>query len=300
MNEAVGRLILGVDIGGTHFRIGAVNEKGRLSQFQRVPTREVLSTGDVLADLTRFLRVYSMDMETAGIAIGFPATMDRERQQVLQAPNLPSMERLPVVATLSNVLGVPVFVERDVTMALCFDTMKYHIPPEGIVCGIYFGTGIGNAIQINGAPLIGKNGVAGELGHIPADGSTQPCGCGNAGCIENLAGGKYLACLQRERFSDTPIGKLFVNHGSEEVLQRFIDRMAITVATEINILDPDHVLIGGGVPAMEGFPRETLTRRIFTHTRKPYPAEKLEIIYTDDEPEKSVIGAALYAKERMR
>ena len=69
------------------------------------------------------------------------------------------------------------------------------IPDAEIISGFYFGTGIGNAIFINGHPLTGKNGTAGELGHIPSDGSTKVCGCGNVGCMESLAGGKYLAEL---------------------------------------------------------------------------------------------------------
>ena len=82
-------------------------------------------------------------------------------------------------------------------------------------------------------------------------------------------------------------------------LQQFVDRMAAEIATEINILDPEHVLIGSRVPNMAGFPRDLLSERIAAHTRKPYPTENLEIIYTGDEPEKGVIEAAYYARENM-
>lgn len=291
--------VIGIDIGGTSFRIGLVDEKGTVSDFRKVPVKQVFATGDPLADLSGYLKAYCEGKTVEAVAIGFPATLDAKRQTVLQAPNISFMENLPVVGVLSKELGIPVFIERDVTFGLMYDCKKYKVEETGIVCGFYFGTGIGNAISINGKPLVGKNGTAGELGHIPVDGSEEVCGCGNAGCMEPLAGGRYLAQLCREVYTDTHISEIFVKHGDTAELRRFVDRMAIAVATEINILDPQVILIGGGVPAMTGFPREYLLERIRFHARKPYPAGNLSVFFTEDEPMKSVIGAAAYGKARL-
>ena len=291
--------IIGIDIGGTNFRIGAV-EDTRVIRFSKVPTGSVIFTEDVLFDIASFIKQFAEGIPFEAVAIGFPATLDRERKTVLQAPNLKFMENLPVVERLEKELGVPVIAERDVTMALSFDSRKYGLPKEGMVCGIYFGTGIGNAISIDGRPWKGHNGTAGGLGHIPVDGSDVACGCGNIGCMESLAGGKYLAWLKNEQYPETPIGEMFLQHADEEPLKRFIDRMAIAVASEVNILDPDAVLIGGGVMNMPGFPKEELDRRIYAHLRKPYPAESLRIVYTEDEADKSVIGGAIYAEELLK
>ncbi len=293
--------IIGIDIGGTNFRIGAVEfdngKSTKVMRFNKVPTGSVICTEDVLGDIAAFIQDFAKGLVVEAVAIGFPATLDRERKKVLQAPNLKFMEDLPVVERLEQELGVPVIAERDVTMALCFDTQKYGLPQEGMICGIYFGTGIGNAISIDGKPWKGHNGTAGELGHIPVDGSTEPCGCGNVGCMESLAGGKYLAKLQKEQYPETTIGDMFLKHAQEEPLKIFIDRMAISVATEVNILDPDAVLIGGGVMNMPGFPKEALNERIYARLRKPYPAESIKILYMEDEADKSVIGGAIYAAQ---
>lgn len=288
---------IGVDIGGTHFRIGKVDLDGTVSDFRKIPVRQVFCTSDPMKDLTAYLKSYCMGTNAEVIAIGFPATLDAKRQRVLQAPNIAYMENMPVVEVLERELQIPVFIERDVTMVLHYDCKHYGIPPKGIACGFYFGTGIGNAISINGVPLVGKNGTAGELGHIPVDGSEEICGCGNIGCMESLAGGKYLAGLCQTVYAGTPIGELFVRYGNEAIMRQFVDRMAMAVATEINLLDPEHILIGGGVPAMEAFPKEDLFDRIRFHTRKPLPADTMEIIFVDDVEEKSVIGAALYGME---
>ena len=295
------KYVIGIDIGGTNFRIGAVDKEGHVFSFLRLPVESVLKSEDVLLDLSRYLQGYMAKLpgQAEAVAIGFPAPLDKARKTVLQAPNLPYMENLAVTDRLSALLALPVIIERDVNMALCYDMKRFSIPSGAVTCAFYFGTGIGNAIFINGMPYVGRNGAAGELGHIPVDGSEELCGCGNTGCMENLAGGKYLRRLQREKYPDTPISLLFARHGQDDALRLFVDRMAQTVATELNILDPDHVLIGGGVVNMEGFPKELLSSLVKKHARKPFPAENLSIIYTGDEEEKGVAGAAFYAYSRL-
>ena len=296
--------IIGIDIGGTNFRIGAVDKEGNITMFRKIPVRSVFQSGQPLVDLGEYLKSYIKELKEetlriTAISIGFPATLDRERQRVLQAPNISFMENLPVVETLTEILKIPVFIERDVTMALYYDMKKFELPESEVISGFYIGTGIGNAIFINGRPLTGKNGSAGELGHIPVDGSDIICGCGNIGCIESLAGGLYLAKLQKNNYPETPIGNLFTEHGKEFLLTQYIDRVAMAIATEINILNPDYNLVGGGVPAMPDFPQDLLLERILLHTRKPYPAEDLNVIFTGDRPEKCVVGAAYYASDKL-
>lgn len=291
--------IIGIDIGGTHFRIGAVGEKGEISDFRKLPVTQVFTTTDPLEDLTGYLKEYCRGKQVDALSIGFPATIDAHRETVLQAPNVAFMENLPVVRVLTERLAVPVFIERDVTMALLHDSMVLNIH-DGIVCGFYFGTGLGNAITIDGIPLIGKDGTAGELGHIPVDGNERACGCGNQGCMETLAAGRYLVELCRSTYPHTPVSDLFREHGSEPLLLQFVDRMAMAVATEINILNPHHILIGGGVPSMDGFPRAWLLERIYAHSRKPYPAQSLHILFTEDEDEKTVQGAGRYGFRMLK
>ena len=277
--------IIGIDVGGTNFRVGLVNERGELEKFCKLSVEEVLTSHDVASDLAIFLKDFMGDKAVEAIAIGLPAPLDKQRKTILQAPNLPHMDGLPLASLLQEKLGVPVVMERDVNMCMCYDMEKYAIPSEGVACAFYFGTGIGNAIFVDGKPYIGRNGAAGELGHIPCDGSVEKCGCGNVGCMENVAGGKYL---KKNRLN-------FVENGGQ--LDLFVDRMAQVVAAELNILDPDYVLIGGGVPALENFPTELFKQRIIERCRKPYPADKLNIIFAEENPHKGALGAAIYFKK---
>ncbi len=288
--------MIGIDIGGTNFRIGLVDEHDQTLRFEKVSVNTVFHTTDPLSDLENKIRDFAKDDAYEAVCIGFPATINAERTRVVQAPALSFMEDLPVVDYLEDRLGVKILLERDVTYALFYDMAKYKIDPEGITCGIYYGTGIGNAIAFNGVPLKGKNGVAGEIGHIPVYGNHEKCGCGNTGCLEMLAGGKRLAKMQQEVYPETHIADLFSRHGNDGLLEEFIDLMSIAAATEINILDPDHVLLGGGLIAMKDFPMEKLCERILEHCRKPLPMETLDLLFTEDESDKCVKGAVIYGR----
>jgi len=292
--------IVGIDIGGTHFRIGTVGTKNTVTDFRKIPVNQIFSSSDPMDDLSRYLSAYCEGKDIAAVSIGFPATLDAKRRTVLQAPNVPFMENLPVVEVLSQRMGIPVHIERDVIMAMEYDCHQFQVPPMGVICGFYFGTGIGNGIFIHGMPLVGKDGTAGELGHIPVDGNMLPCGCGNTGCMETVAGGKYLAELSRGVFKGTHISELFVKHGNDPLLKQFVNRMAISVATEVNLLNPDVILIGGGVPSMTNFPKEFLLERIHYYARKPLPADSLNILFTQDHEHKSVIGAAQYCRKKLQ
>lgn len=291
--------IIGVDIGGTFFRIGAVDQDLNIWDFKKIRVRDVIHSGNVLDDLRCFLINFmnKIPYKIEGISIGFPATINRDRTMVIQAPNIPFMEQLPVKEYLTDALHLPVYIERDVCLTMEYDLKKYHIPNCELAAGCYFGTGIGNAIYLNGRPLFGKNGAAGEIGHIPVDGSKKICGCGNMGCMESLAGGKYLNELAGTVFTGTSISEIFTVHGKEPLLLRFVERMAQTVATEMNILDPEYMIIGGGVPNMKDFPKDYFLEMIHKYVRKPFPEQNLSLIFAEDSEEKSVAGAALYARK---
>ena len=193
---------LGIDIGGTHLRMGLIRRDGTLSLVEKRPSAD-LSGGSPIALLESVISDYmcrnGVKNKVVGVCIGFPATVDKARETVLSAPNLPGFDGVSVGRLLAERLSLPVIIERDVNLLLLDDLDQLALKnADTVAC--YVGTGIGNAIFIDGRLLCGHNGVAGELGHIPFGDSTTPCGCGNLGCAEALAGGRYLAELQKKTF----------------------------------------------------------------------------------------------------
>ncbi len=298
------KYVLGLDIGGTNTRMGLVDEEFQLTDFQIVPTKELQKDGKTLenfiAVLHQYLEERAGDKEIVAISAGFPATVDRDRKVVLSAPNVKGFDNIAIVDTLSREFGVPAFLETDVDMLILFDMFAHKIPDKGITCGFYFGTGLGNAIVINGQLLIGKTGAAAELGHIPVRGISGLCGCGNTTCMEVIACGASLSKMCAEKFPDVHIGDVFEKLAEEPEIIQFVDDLAAAVATEVNILDPDYILLGGGLTQMKGFPFKHLEECIYKYARKPFPAQELKYMYSQLAQENGVIGAGILGFKKLK
>jgi allose kinase len=288
--------VLGIDIGGTHLRLGLAGEDLTLSGFE-LASSTFLNSPDAPCLLADFISGYleRMDCAPRAVSIGFPSTLDRARRRLLSTPNIMGLNDVPMADILQEKLNIPVFIDRDVNLLFLNDCRHFGLAGNGVIIGCYIGTGLGNVISINGEILKGKNGVAAELGHIPAWGRKEECPCGNRGCVEMFASGKRLKELNDSYFPGTKLDRLFLKYSDHELIRDYVDGLSIPIATEINLLDPDYVLLGGGVLQMEGFPRPYLEECILRHTRKPYPAEGLQLRYSEKAQENGVIGAAIRA-----
>lgn len=290
------RNFLCLDIGGTNTRIGVVSEdlEVRSSEIRSTPELARHSIAEGLQELVaEWIARAEGDQRINGVVVGVPATVDEACRRVLQAPNVDGLSGLDLADLLEDVAGVPVVVEKDVNLLILSDIHDLGIDPTASVAGVYFGTGIGNALYLGGTVWHGAHGVAGELGHVPQFGHTEICGCGNPGCLECFGGGHHLAAVMKSAFPETPIGKAFVYHSAAPQIVEILDAMAIAVATEANVLDPAEVIIGGGLPTMEGFDREAFAERVRTYLRKPYPAQTLSMRYSRQGQLSGLVGGAL-------
>lgn len=296
--------IIGVDIGGTNIRVGLVNEEKQLKEFNIEPIQKMLNDGKAVEHIIDFINNYKdahkKEYNIIGVAIGFPSIIDRDRRVILSTPNIEGLDNVAIVDAVEKALGIPVFIDQDVNMLLRYDMFVKQISEQGISVGFYIGTGLGNAISINGEVLIGKNGAAAELGHIPSKEIKGKCGCGNTSCIELVASGKHLMDLCVNELDDVFIKKVFVKYNNSPVIKEFIYDLAIPLSTEINILDPDNIIIGGGVVHMEAFPKELFEKAIREYVRKPYPERNLIFIYAEEGQANGVIGAGIYGFKKYK
>ena len=299
MNKS--EVMLCMDIGGTNCRIGLCDRTFSLCAKEIESTGHMTEkgfSGALVKLVGEFIERYSEQYSIRGISIGFPATIDKARRTVLQAPAIRGVENLPVCDLLESEFHLPVWLEKDVNLLFQYDLNYLRLPTEGLLIGIYFGTGIGNAIFWDGRPFMGHNGVAGELGHIPQMKNERLCTCGNIGCLEPFGGGKRLNELCGTVFPAETIRTVYRDYGDTDQIREQIDAMAIAVATEVNILDPEYVVLGGGVLQMEGFPVVDFERRIRDYVRKPYPEQNLKIVYSRPNQENGIIGAGIYGWAR--
>ena len=287
------RHIIAADVGGTNIRVGVVDEHFALHDFQMVSTADMCASGSFINSFTSFLESYARDKNADGFSIGFPSTIDKGRRILLSTPNIPGLNQIPIADILEHHLKKPVCIEKDVNNLLISDMERLSIDSNSISLGFYIGTGLGNALFLGGRPYYGTHGAAGELGHIPMRGKTELCTCGNRGCSENYASGKGLHRIHHEHFPQTSLDDLFIKHGTDNTIIEFIDDLALIIASEINILDPEFVIIGGGIAQMNGFPYKSLQNGIYKYTRKPYPACGVIVYNSPGDQSSGVAGAGI-------
>lgn len=289
--------VLGLDIGGTNVRMGLVDRNYNAVDVEVIPSKAIYESDNTIEKLTDSIKDY-IERNASGknikaISAGFPSVIDKERKRIFSSTNLTGIDGTDVPYEFYKKLHIRTIIEHDAYYLLLYDIVKNNIKTDGAVVGLYYGTGMGNAMYINGRPYTGKHGTACELGHLAVPGSTKKCSCGNTGCIEMYSCGKALEKIAKEYYPDTDISDIFLKYSEEHVIKEFTDYMAIAAAAELNIIDPECIFLGGGLINMKGFPKKRLLDLIYSHTRKPYPADDMNIIFSDNDPEKGIIGAAM-------
>lgn len=296
MDDKNQKYVIGVDIGGTHIRIGAVTPEKELHFFEKKRIAPVLDSQSPVESLISFLNNYIQENigrdKVLAIGMGFPSIVSKDKKSVHSTPNLESLSNINIADPIQDYFKIPVIIENDVNHLLQYEISQRKINKDEIVLGFYIGTGFGNSVYLFNQFLTGKNGAAGELGHIPVLGNEEVCQCGNTGCIELHASGKRLVFLHQKYFSNVPFEEIFTKYSDSPEIMGFVQALAIPIATEINIFDPHLVIIGGGVVGMKDFPKGQLESAIIRYSRKPYPADGLSIEYAEDTNAAGVLGAA--------
>lgn len=290
-------VVLGVDIGGTNLRTGLVDTSFNLHDFAKVSSKKLLHDKNSVERLVEFFVDYlgSCSATPLAISVGFPSTVDQNRRSVVSTSNIPGLDDVPFAQKLEDATGIRTYVNRDTNFHLLHDIAALEMEGLPTVVGVYPGTGLGSALWINGRLHVGKTGAEGELGHLPIPGNNRVCGCGNIGCVETLAGGAYLEEIVNMRLPGTKIRKVFEDHPGNPYLEEYVENLSVPISAAINLLDPDAVILGGGVSAMPGFPFDLLMEKIYAHARKPLPANNLRVERAVPKQENAVIGAGIYA-----
>lgn len=264
---------VGVDLGGTKILAGVFNAKLELKGTTKLSTKADRGVEEVIDRIARCVKeaVDECDLnlsQVRGIGIGAPGAVDTEAGRVIFAPNLPGWKDVPLKKNLEKLLDVPVFLGNDCNVCTLgvFD-QEYKAKPRDLI-GIFIGTGIGGGLILNGDLYHGHNLTAGEIGHMVIEVNGPKCGCGNRGCFEALASRTaifreiltavkdgqetLLTDMLGKDLSDMRSGDLrkAIRRGDKlatKVVEAAAEFAGIGVANLINLLNPEIVVIGGGV-----------------------------------------------------
>jgi fructokinase len=195
------------------------------------------------------------------IGIGMPGLIDADGA-VIRVVNLPWLEGRPLRRDLRDALRVPVTIANDANCLALSEAVDGAAAGARVVFGAILGTGVGGGIVVEGKPLAGANATAGEWGHNPLaatrpeDGPPPTCGCGRSGCIETWLSGAALARDYRnvngaERSAAEVARRAEAGEpAARTALARYQRRLAAALAGVINLLDPDVIVLGGGLSSI--------------------------------------------------
>lgn len=288
-----------MEIGGTNLRYGVVDKDFHIMEFHKIATEFLSDAKDKGKYIHQLLKP---EIEKYGhenlicLTLSLASLMDVDRTVCYSSPNIRGFNDLELPVILQSEIGIPVYMERDVNTALLYDIRKRNCDPSGIIIGVYIGTGLGNAMCINGKVYKGSTGSSCELGHMPVPGLTEPCGCGKSGCIELTASGKALEKLSSRKFTSS-VHDVFKYHAADDEVRKIVYMCALAAAAEITILDPKIVFLGGGVVGMDGFPIDYFTETVKSNLRTPNPRKFLNLIPASSDPEAGLVGAAINASK---
>lgn len=264
--------IIGVDIGGTKVAAGLVDHSGKILSQVRRPMVANAEPDAALEAVTSAIDALSAS-GSLGIGMCAPGPLDPKTGVVINPPNLPCWRNFPLVTRVAEKYGVPVKLDNDANAAALAETRWGAARGYHYVFYATIGTGIGTGIVLDGRIYHGHTGAAGEGGHVSIDYNGPLCSCGKRGCIEVLAAGPAIAARARAKLATGStqhstilelakgsidavtselVGQAHAAGDSlaREILQETIELLTVWLGNVVDLLDPDVIVMGGGVAAM--------------------------------------------------
>jgi glucokinase len=291
----------GIDLGGTKIQTAIVDAAGKVLGEARRPTPTAGGPADVAAAMAEALREAASEAGTkpealAGVGVGSPGDVSERTGVVSTARNLPGWEgSFPLGETLSESLGTVMRVGNDVQVAT---EAEFHLGAgmefQSLI-GVFWGTGVGGGLVLDGKPWLGR-GAAGEIGHVVVKRGGAKCPCGRKGCMEAYAGRAAMEAEARREHEEghkTDLFKLMhkhqkprltsgiweraIDHGDHlaaKLIDRAIEALGTGIASAVNLLDVEAVILGGGLGIRFGDRymeplTEEMSKHLFVDERPP-------------------------------
>ena len=309
---------IGMDVGGTGIQIGAVNEKLEIIARGSIPTRtdlpfaeQVQQMAECTLEVLRSASPAISPEEVVSVGVGIPGIADRNGH-VIKCINM-GWHHVSFRDEFVKHMDKPVLIDNDANVAALAESVAGISAGTSSSVFMTLGTGIGSGIILNGRIWSGAHGIGGELGHTIMDLEGVPCTCGNRGCLERYCSATAIIRMAREVISwhpDSAIwaacegnpekinAKIVLDAAKEgdplgmKLFRRYVSLLSQAVANVVNFLDPEIIVLGGGVSKAGRFlldaVREEFPRYVLFNDQ-PLPRLDLAVLG----PDAGIIGAAM-------
>lgn len=308
--------VFAADLGGTHLRVAAVDGKGQIYFRQVQPTPQAEKPDKIVDALIAAARecerqLAKLEGAIAAVSVAVPGTINVAEGLVVKVPNVRGLDGFRLGAALENELGWPVSLENDANAAAVGEMWRGAGQGYSTFICVTLGTGVGGGLILDGKLWRGADGSAGEIGHIGIDPfAGVPCPCGSQGCLEVYASATAIVRMTREAIPSYPNSALqnieqltseriyqAAKDGDElaiEVFRRMGVYLGIGLASVINLLNPEMIVIGGGLAnawdLFEKDMRQRIRERAF-----PIQAQSVKIVRAQCGDNAGLLGAARLA-----
>ena len=270
--------VIGVDIGGTKVAAGFVNARGEISEVHRVP---MVSDRDAAAGFASVISAIDPLIEVSAknnckiqcVGVCAPGPLDQEMGIIINPPNVPCWRNYPLASEIAARYNAGVKIENDANAAALAEFIWGAGKGYDKVFYICIGTGVGTGFVLDGSIYHGRSGAAFEGGHVTIDYRGPKCNCGKRGCVEALVSGPAIAMRAQAKLQalNAPASPLLdladgqiaaitcemVNRASLagdsvaiETLRETVELLAVSLGNIVDLIEPDIIIIGGGVAAM--------------------------------------------------
>jgi len=319
-DRASAGFVFAADLGGTHLRAATVDQSGRIHFRLKHNTPQAERADEIVHALVQAVReCEKQSADSAGgsgcvisaVSVVVPGTVNVEEGIVVKAPNVPSLDGFRLTAALANELKLPAILENDANAAAVGEMWQGAGRGHQTIVCVTLGTGVGGGIILDGKLWRGVDGAAAEIGHMCVDPfGGVACGCGSRGCLEVYASATAIVRMAREASPRHPDSLL--NTGADltseavyaaglqgdelslEVFRRMGVYLGIGLANLINIINPEMIVIGGGVmngwDLFEKHMHQQVAERAF-----PLLAARVKIVRAECGDDAGLLGAARLA-----
>jgi glucokinase len=315
-NIPKGEFVFAADLGGTHLRVAAVDQNGKIACRQMQATPQAKKPNEIVRALVDAFNECKCQITGqggifSGVSVVVPGTVNAAEGVVVKAPNVACLDGFRLKAALESELEWPVILENDANAAAIGEMWRGAGKGCRTLICVTLGTGVGGGIILDGKLWRGADGSAGEIGHIGVDPfAGVACMCGSRGCLEVYASATAIVRMTREarprypnsilhNTEDLTSAKIYQvgREGDElaiEVFRRMGVYLGIGLASLINVLNPEIVVIGGGLSngwdLFEKHMHQQVIERAF-----PIPARRVKIVRAQCGDDAGLLGAARLA-----
>ena len=263
---------IGIDVGGTGIQVGIVNEKFQIVAEQSIVTQTDIPFEEQVQHIANCVKQvvsqYKLSLEEIeSVGVGIPGIASAKTGEIINCTNM-GWHHVPFRDEFARHISRPIFIENDANVAALAESVAGVSAGTSSSVFITIGTGIGSGIIINNRIWSGSHGIGGELGHVIFDLNGIPCTCGNHGCLERYCSATALIRMGREAAGANPNSGLMkaVNGNlslieaktvidcaragdplAKSIYRTYIRYLSQAIASVINLIDPELIVLGGGV-----------------------------------------------------